>query len=452
MPTDTVGVTVIEESAGVVRAGANQAALIAPLDSNATVSANVVKRYRRQSDAENDHGEGSDIATGVGAALEAGLPRVFTVASGENSNSPNTETLDTTSGDNDADPATGIGSSESFDPLPLTTVTSATASDGSSTQDLTIEYTSQDPNSLTPDTDTIIINTKTGDFELDASGLTNAFSSVDITYEWHDWDDALDKLDLNSYEYHTYANHDYDAESFGVFDKLLSHASTENKLVAAALSTGISTTDAETLADNTSNGDRCFLVAAHFTGDLTSAVTADVARRRVNATTKEQQAPRGITYDDSYTQTDYGGEESPASGTFHNFGVNAIYEDPGGTFRYTNDRAVTGLTDFYRFHSTRRSVRFAENRIEEDLLALRRSSGTSIPFTTAGINAVRTAIRGSLSFLRREGIIAEGIVETPTIDEISDTDRQNRVLDFVDVAIRLAGQIHFVDLDLEVSV
>lgn len=448
VPTDTVGVSVIEESSGVSRAGANQGALLAPLDGSATISANVVKRYRRQSDAEADHGDGSDIAEGVGAALDAGLPRVFTVGVAANSASPKTDTFDTTSGDNDADPATGIDTAD----LPLTTVTSATASDGTNSQNLTIEYTAQDPNSLTPDTDTIIINTATGDFELDASGLSGSFSSVDITYEFHNWDEALDKLDLNAYEYHTYANNPYNAENFGVFDKLLSHASAENKLVAGALPTGTTTTDAQTLADNTTNGDRCFLVAAHYSGDLTSAVMGDLARRKVNATTKEQQAPRGINYDDSYVQTDFGGEQSPASGTFHHMGVNAIYEDAGGTFRYTNDRAVTGLTDFYRFHSTRRSVRFAENRIEEDLLALRRGSGTSIPFTTAGLNAVRAAIQGSLSFLNRQGVIAEGVVNTPTMDEISDSDRQNRVLDYVSVSIRLTGQIHFVSLDLEVDV
>ena len=88
--------------------------------------------------------------------------------------------------------------------------------------------------------------------------------------------------------------------------------------------------------------------------------------------------------------------------------------------------------------------------------AARRSSDRAWPFDQTGISAVGNVIEGSVGFLKSEGIVDSSAgassISLPSLSDIPDSDRENRILDFVDVAVRLTGQIHLVNLDLNIDI
>lgn len=439
MATETVVVNTNTNVGGVVRAGANQLALIAPLDGAATVSANVVKKYRRASDVAVDHGDGSALHTGAKAALANGLPSVFLVGVTE-SNAVETSgdsAAVTDSDDADANPLAN---------LPATLVNSVSV-DGTSN---TIVYVSGDPLVDTVPADTIHINMKTGAWKV-GTATSGSGAGVVIDYDYHDWDSAFNQLDLESIEYYVPAGMTFNEQNFGVYDHFVTHAASSNKLVAGAYDSAVAPADVSDVTNAIRSG-RLKLLGAHYSGDLVSAFAGAAANRGVNATSKEQLAPAGVTYTDTYTLSDFGAEETPASGTFHFMGANAVFRDRGGSYRISNDRAATGLTDFERFHSTRRSVRYVDNNLNEDLLALRRGSGTAIPYTAAGFAAIEASINATLRRMRTQGIISDGGVNMPSIEDMTSTDRLNRVVNGIEVFITLAGQVHMFAIELNVGV
>jgi hypothetical protein len=451
MPTETVNVSVIEEAGGVARTATNVLALLG--ETTDSTKAGVVKKFRRVSDAEDYYSDGSgnsvsdELQNAVADTLGSGLPSVYTVAYDVTNYAP--------SYNNQSGALTDDGSVDDSD-LPIKRVNSVsvdgtTIANGSTG---TITYTHSTPSesdwegdNLAGGDNEIVINPETGDYEISDTG-----TSFTIDFDTPDLDDPLSVLDREAYEYHTLAGLTYNDQYHGMFDEMLTHATDENKLVTAALDSGVAPADVKDLVELKRDG-RMFLVAAYYNGDLTSAIGAHRAQAQVSATAKERPAPTSISFTGSYTDVEYGTEENPGSSTFHGMGVNAIEKDAGGTYRLTNDRAMTGLTAFDRFHSTKRAVRYVQSRIEDDILSARRDSGTNLPYTAAGITAVRNVIRGSLGYLERQGIIDPEFtqINMPRLSEVNGDDRQNRVLPGIEVDVRLTGQIHLVKLDLRVD-
>lgn len=439
--TETVVITTKLGAGGADRQGANQLALLAPLGAGASVAANVVKKYRRVSDAEADHGVGSQLALGVKAALGSGIPFAFTVGVAQKAGSPFTETFG-------AGSAVQSGTLTAAN-LPLTEILSVTR-DGTAIPAASISYTHLDPTTQTVAAGKFLVNPKTGKWK-GGDLTTGAGAGYVIQYQSHDWTAALAKLDLDKYEVHAPAGFPFNAQNYGVYDALLTHAVEENKIIAAALDSGAKPADVSALVGAVRSG-RLYLLAAHSGDDVTSAFAAKVAKTPVNGTLKEQKAPEGVSYTDSYLRADFDDEENPATGSFHQMGVNAVFKDRAGTFRISNDRAATGLTDAERFGSYRRSVRRCEVEVEDRLLEVRRRSTDAIPFTEVGLGIIRNTIASALGFLRDEGIIDTALIAMPQLADISDGDRANRVVPGIDVSVRLTGQVHLVKLDLNVDV
>lgn len=441
--TETVLITTRTNITGGTRRGSGQVALIGPLEGGATVAANIAKRYRRQEDAATDFGEGSDLHTAVQAALDAGAPVVYAMGVDEKTGSPFTETF--------GDASVVSSGTLTAANMPITTVTSVTV-DGTPN---TIVYTEGDPSLLTLAADETGLNTKTGDFEL-GTPTSGASSGAVFIYESHDWDTAFEVLDLKSYEYHQPAGLPFNAADFGVYDTFMSHSASANKLVATGYESGVAPADVDALttAFHTLNGGRLKVCAAYYTGDFPAAFMGDEATRPVHGTSKLQKAANGVTYTDSYLLSEFGGEESPDAGTFHEFGANAVFVDRLGVYRYSNDRAATPLGDFERFHSTRRSIRLIEQDIEDNLIQARAGSPLAFPFTDAGLLKIKDNILKTLSNLADEGVIdpADTRVQLPLLEDISDADRLNRVVPNVDVFVRLSGQVHLFKVNLNVAV
>lgn len=447
--TETVVITTKTGVGGSARQGANQLALIAPFDAASTVSANVVKKVRRTSEAETYFGAASALAAGAAAALGSGMPYVYMVQAAAKSGSPFSETKGTA----------GTGGALTTGTLTVANmpITAVTACSRDGTNILAgVKFSHTDLTAITPGAAEIYINPKTGAFKL-GTATTGSGAGLIITYTSHDWSKAFDVLDLYNYEVVAVANTPLQASSYGVMDKVLAECAEvqNNKIMAASLPSGSTAADHDALLtamQSAAVGRLTVLAAKGYTGDLGSAWAAMVAKSRVNATAKEQAAPSGVTYTDSYVRTDYGDEESPAAGTFHYYGVNAVFADKTGAYRVSNDRAVAALSNFYRFKGTRRSQRLCETTIEDDILALRRGSDAAIPYTTGGIDSVKTTILSALGYLRDQGVIDSFTLNMPVLADITAGDRANRVLSGVEVSVRLAGQIHMVKLDLNVTV
>lgn len=432
--TETVIVSTTITGGAVQRQGANQMALIAPhTPSGSEVDPNVVKKVRLISQAEEFFGPGL-LTDGFTAARASGAPFAFLVGAEETTGA--TETFGTAS----------VVSQGTLANIPISAITGVTVD----TVAKTVAYTHLDPWTQSVAAGTVLVNTDTGKFK---SGTATSGSGAGIVFteSYTDWDSAFEVLDLEAYEYHSPAGVTLKAQNIGIINKFLAHADEANKMVAVALDSGVAPADVEALVESIRNA-RLFIIAAYYTGDLTSAVTAHRASRPVNSTAKEQVAPLGVTYNDSYLRTDYDDEESPASGSFHEFGVNAVYRDRSGNYRITNDRASTNITDALRFHSSKRMVRLAEVNLEDELLAARRASDTRIPMSEAGLAVIRSVIEGVLGELRDQNIIDLGVLSMPSIADISADDRAKRIVDQVEVSIRLTGQVHLVKLALNVEV
>lgn len=453
MPSETEDLNVnIETGAGpVVRSATGLVALVAPLGVGATVSANVVKKYRRASDVAADHGTNSRLHLGAKAAFDSGQTAVLTVGVAAVAGGPFTETY----GDGGAADQSDDGDADPLANAPITGVT-AVSRDGVNIL-AGVRFTSGDPFTSTPGAAEIVINPKTGHWKLGTS-TTGSGAGLVITYESSDWDAAFEALDAEQYDYHVPAGYALNAQNFGIFDAFVSHGTTAKKMTAAGLDSGVFPEDIDGTGGDLFNithidNPRLYpVLAAYYTGDMTSAAAAAATTRRVNATLKRQTAPTGVTYTGHYKRAQFGDEVTPTTQTFHYLGVNAVFRDRGGTYRISNDRARVGLTDFYRFGSTMRSRLFVENRCEEDVSAARESSGTALPFTEAGLAAVQSVLLGSLGFCRDEGIIDTFVLTMPKLAELEEADLANRHLKGVDAAARFTGQIHAVDLDLKLSV
>lgn len=447
--TETTVITTKTGASGGARQGANQLALIAPYDALSSISANVVKKVRRVAEAETLFGAGTDLAAGCAAALGSGIPFVYAVQAAAKSGSPFTETLGTAGTGGAITTGTLTAAN-----LPITEVTAASR-DGADIL-AGVKFSHTDLTGITPAAGEVYINPKTGAFKL-GTATTGAGAGFVVTYESHDWPKAFDALDLYNYEVVAIADTPFQASSYGMYDKVLTECTSvdNNKIMAGALPSGATTTDYDTLVtamQSAASGRLSLLAAKGYTGDLTSAWAAMVAKSAVNATAKEQEAPGGVTYTDSYVRSDYGDEEVPAAGTFHYYGVNAVFADKTGTYRVSNDRSVAGLSSFYRFKGTRRSQRLCETTIEDDILALRRGSDTAIPFTEGGLASIKARIEAALGWLRNKGVIDSYNLLMPAFADITEEERANRVLSGLEVSVRLSGQIHMVKLDLNVDV
>ena len=126
--------------------------------------------------------------------------------------------------------------------------------------------------------------------------------------------------------------------------------------------------------------------------------------------------------------------------------VNAIIELSGN--RLSNGLTTGGDP---KFIDITRTKYLTIARIREELASLRLRV-EKIPFTEAGLTLVEQTIVRVMNELVRIGALAEHTVVVPTLDEISDSDKANRILRNVYVSGRLAGDIHTFELNLTLTV
>lgn len=105
-----------------------------------------------------------------------------------------------------------------------------------------------------------------------------------------------------------------------------------------------------------------------------------------------------------------------------------------------------------RFIDITRGIDWLTVRMQERILQLLANSD-KIPFTSAGITALENEIRAQLEeAVANDVITSDYTVTPPAIDDVSATDRANRVLGDLDFSATLAGAIHTVVINGSVSV
>lgn len=105
-----------------------------------------------------------------------------------------------------------------------------------------------------------------------------------------------------------------------------------------------------------------------------------------------------------------------------------------------------------RFIDITRGIDWLIVRMQERLLQLLANSD-KIAYTQSGITALENEVRAQLKEAVGFSVITEGFTVTPpNIDDISSTDKANRVLGNMDFSATLAGAIHSVTINGSVSV
>jgi hypothetical protein len=431
-------------------------AIVSPLDSNATIGAGETNRYIVSSTARSDHGEGSAAADGVEAALQNNS-QVWAVAADEDSDSPFTSFFSSTQ---DSLPDSDLPIWEETPTSPSSTTAVGKDSQGATTETtLTVQYTVDDPSTQTPDSDTVLINTDTGDFNADTT-----HTGVEISWKKLDTLGPLGNLLEHPFELVTIPDEPLNAATFGRYKEILNEVTVNRhkRLVTAVLESGADPSADSPSGDTTKDisdalnpePNLCVL-AAHYSGDLSSAWCAYRASIGIMGTTKEALAPEGVTIDQGYSYSDFGADQSSDADTFHNQGFNAVFRDLQNNFRISNDRAVTGLGTFDTFFSNTRGKVAVERQIQEGIKAARRESPEAIPISDAGIQALKGVIEQEIGNLQRQNVVGTSPgdvqVNEPRLSDVSDADRVDRVLDFFQVTVRILPQVHVTNIDLDID-
>lgn len=450
---DRVTFTINTEVGGGQQFSVGGLALLAPLDDNATVSANVVDEYPIAQRVADDHGDASALHNGAQAAL-AQVDSILALGvddlTQDGTTSPFTESLGTSAtgylGDTDDDDVS--------ERAPLTDVTDF-KTDGSAIAG-EILFTTSDPTTLSEGTDytadDVIINPITGQYQIGTDEAPS--SSSEATYESHDWTAAFDALNENPYEVAVPAGFPYQASNAGVYDEFLTNAQAHDKTLITAAASGVDAetgdaTDLKTVVN--AQSDRQLQVFAHKTsaGDAQSAFAAKVANSPVAGTLVNADAPRGLTYDTvQYSSVEIGDPDTPATDTFFDIGVVPLYRRGlNGPVKISGDLSTVAGTEFFRNISTWRALRFVNLEVEQAIQALRDASRTSVPFNGIGRRNIQARIKEALDRLvshPEQGTVIEPVdmseITVPPVDDLSDTDITKRIWRNIEYPVPLVGQ------------
>ncbi len=98
------------------------------------------------------------------------------------------------------------------------------------------------------------------------------------------------------------------------------------------------------------------------------------------------------------------------------------------------------------------TIHWLDSRMTEDVFACITGTSTKIPFTQAGIDLIEAVVRRRLQIAVDNGHLRSFTVTIPSIDEVLDTDLEDRTLRNVQFSAELAGAIHRVIINGRISV
>lgn len=463
--TETANVTSQTGQSSAAPTGRQVPCLIGPVEDEGTDPVNDVRIFTRDTDAQDAFGEGSTLADGVTEALKNNN-RVVVVGLAEKDASPFTTFFSATESTGDSteiqDTPIFVKKDSGGDfTSPVATGQNDEAGTGDTTA-LTVLLTVNDPSDETPDSDEVYLNTDTGEFNANTTHTGVEFQTAQL-----DTQAALRELENQPWEMITIPDETLNAETHGRFKELLSFV---QQARIKRLLTVVGDSDLDPTA-STPSGDTSQDIAnawnpapdvaplvSKFSGDLPSAWCAYRASIGIMGTTKEQLAPLGPTYDKSqYKRIDFGADQPTNAGQFHNQGWNATFRSIENDVRITNDRAFTGLNSFTTFFSNTRGRKAVEREVARNVVIARRRGPESLPLNNdGGIQALKGVIESAFLDLQLEGVVGtdpgDVVVKAPTLSDVPEADRIDRVIDFFDISARILPQIHVTNVNINLNV
>lgn len=301
-----------------------------------------------------------------------------------------------------------------------------------------------------PDAGEVAINAAEGDVSIGDG------TDVDISYATVDWSLSIIPSDVDLVGF---ADVRMTRQHIGDLDALVTWASGENNGVVAAHQDGRNAVDDETALETAHDvggyvpsGD--LLTIAHKSGDDVAAyVLGQLATNDPwfnpfydgdGYPFNSENYKSALVGDPATPGTFEGGKADPEGE-----GATNVVISKAGTTVLSNSQTTAGPASSYQFFDVGRTEAFTTSEIERALVGLRLSEDR-IPFQPVGQSMIESEIKDVLDPVVGgvDDPLASIDVEVPDWDDLSDTDRENRVWPGIMVRGRLSGDTHEFGVEL----
>lgn len=304
------------------------------------------------------------------------------------------------------------------------------------------------------ESDDVVINTSSGE------AYQNTGSPLQLTYYTADFG-SFEKLANNGINRMGVGNRKFGVENIGVLDEMVSFASSAEIGVVAAGIDG-----REAVDDDTALTEYQETFSFVPSGDLLA-----VAHKSADAV--ESYILGQLAINDPWFDPFYDGDGYPFAtdyyeralvgdpatpGTFEggtteaeNGNVNVVISK-GGTQVLSNSITTAGASSNYQFFDVARTQDFLAAEVRRALTSLRLSQD-QIPFTAKGRAQIQNVIQDTVSqYVGGGGPLAGFNVTVPSIVQLTDADKANRVYSGIDIEVTLAGNVHEFSVTLNLTV
>ncbi|WP_158058251.1 DUF3383 domain-containing protein [Halorussus halophilus] len=448
MPVSVVNIDLSASTGATAKPTYNDIALIGHSTTEPSVGYNNAKRYSSPDDVASDFGDQSDVYTAAQALSEMGVESWVAACAAEKTASG--ELL----GGDASSTSTGTISN-----VPVHDDTDAVSIAVDGTDKTVVPKTASPPDANeSPATDEAYVNFETGEV-VTGESTSGSASGIVADYHYLDWSSLKPELEPLGIDLFVLADTRCEREHVGNLGELVSFAGSIDAAVVAAHMNGSQAADDQTalqtaqdVAGAVPSGD--LIMAAHKSSDDVAAYIA--GQLGVNPAWFDPfwdgdgypfdtgLYRRSLVGDPGTTETFEGGDENG------NGPSNAIIS-VDGTLVLSNSLTTAGASSNYRYFDVGRTEAFIANEAQEALKSLRLGND-QIPFTKDGRSQILGAIRGRLQqYVGSNGApLSELEVTAPTIDQLSDTDKSNRVFPGITIQGTLASNVHEFGVELNV--
>lgn len=447
MPVSAVNIDLSASTGATAKPTYNDIALLGHATTEPAVGFNNAKRYSTPEDVASDFGDGSDVHVSAQALAEMGVESWLVAVAEEK----------TASG-------AVAGESSSTDEV---TVEHTPIHDDLSTISVSVDGQNQTvvpkAKSLSPDEDGLegdkaFVNFDTGKV-VTGTATSGSEAGLEVDYNYVDWESLKPELEPLGIDLFVLADTRCERQHVGNLDELVSFASSVDAAVVGAHMNGAEAQSdqnametAQDVAGYVPSGD--LLMIAHKSSEDVAAYIA--GQLGVNPAWFDPfWDGDGYPFATDFYRRSLVGDPATAD-TFE--GGDADGQGPSnaiisvdGTLVLSNSVTTAGSSSDYQYFDVGRTEAFVASEAEEALKSLRLDSD-QIPFTKDGRSQVLGALRGRLKQYvgSNNAPLSDLEVTAPTIDQLSDTDKANRVFSGITIEGTLASNVHEFGVELNV--
>lgn len=450
MPVSVVDINLSASTGATAKPTYNDIALIGHATAAPSVGYNNAKRYSSPDDVATDFGDGSDVHVASEALSQMGVESWVAAAAEEK-----TVSGELLGGDTSSTSTGTISNIPIHDDVSVVTI----YVDG--TVKTVVPKTASPPDAnASPATDEAFVNFDTGEV---VTGEATSGSGSGITADYHylDWASLKPELEPLGIDLFTLADTRCTREHVGNLDELVTFAGSIDAAVVGAHMNGADAASddaamqtAHDIAGYVPSGDLMMVahkssedVAAYIAGQLgVNPAWFDPFWDGEGYPLSTDLYRRSLVGDPATTETFEGGD---ANGDGPSNAIISV----DGTLVLSNSLTTAGSASDYQYLDIGRTESFIASEVEEALKSLRLDND-QIPFTKDGRSQILGAIRGRLKQYvgSNNAPLSDLKVTAPTIDQLSDADKANRVFSGITVEGTLASNVHEFGVELNVRV